>query len=291
MRLGHQTLSAYILLIPTVIPLIFFVALPSIGGLYLSFTNFQPLTGRADFIGVGNFEALFADRLFRITLGNTIAFTMMFVPLTLVLGLASALLLEKPFRGVGLVRLAFYLPTLTTGVVVAFMTALVLQPNTGWINVALRALGLPQLLWMSEPDSAMFVLVGAAVWKSFGWAMIIYLAGLTAIPNELYEAARIDGASRFQLLRHITIPLLRPVTLTVVVLLAIFSLQVFDIVAVLAEKWLPLESVTTMVHQIYLNAFKFNDGGFAAAMAGVLFLLTAIVSFANYRIVAREVKY
>ncbi len=291
MKLGHQTLSAYILLIPTILPLVFFVGVPIVGGLYLSLTNFQPLTGKAHFIGLANFEALFDDRLFHITLANTVVFTLLFVPLTLVLGLASALLLERTFRGVGLVRLAFYLPTLTTGVVVAFMTALVLQPNTGWLNVGLRALGLPQLLWMSEPDKAMFVLVGAAVWRSFGWAMIIYLAGLTAIPDELYEAARIDGAGRWQLIRHITLPLLRPVTLTVVVLLTIFSLQVFDIVAVLAEKWLPLESVTTMVHQIYLNAFKFNDGGFAAAMAGVLFVMIAAVSFVNYRIVARDVKY
>ena len=291
MKIGHQTLSAYVLLLPTILPLIFFVGIPIIGGLYLSLTNFQPLSGQADFIGLANFEALFGDRLFQITLGNTIAFTIMFVPLTLVLGLGSALLLERAFRGVGFVRLAFYLPTLTTGVVVAFMTALVLQPNTGWLNVLLRAIGLPQVLWMSEPENAMFVLVGAAVWKSFGWAMIIYLAGLTAIPEELYEAARIDGAGRWQLIRHITLPLLRPVTLTVLVLLAIFSLQVFDIVAVLAEKWLPLESVTTMVHQIYLNAFKFNDGGFAAAMAGVLFAMIAAVSFVNYRIVAKDVKY
>lgn len=100
-----------------------------------------------------------------------------------------------------------------------------------------------------------------------------------------------DGAGRVQLLRHITLPLLRPVTLTVVVLLSIFSLQVFDLVNVLADKWLPLESVTSVVHQIYLNAFRFNDGGAAAAMAVVLFVMIAGVSYLNFRIISKDVRY
>jgi ABC-type sugar transport system permease subunit len=289
-----QARIAYLFLLPSLLPTLVFLVAPMVVAAYLSFRDYDPLAGMSVFIGFENYtEALRVDFLFWIAVGNTLKFVVGFVPLNIALGLAAALVVNRRWRGIGLVRGGYYLPHLAAGVVVAFIWLWLFTPSYGLINIALEGLGLPPVGWMHDPDLAILIVIIAAAWQNFPGAMVIFLAGLQGVPEEIYAAAKVDGAGRLDLARHITLPLLRPVTFYLVVVGVVGALQVFDVVNVVTRspQGISSDHVTTLVHQIYLNGMFFNRMGYAAAEAMLLFVSILALTYVNFRVFRRDIEY
>ena len=281
---------AYILILPAVLPLLVFTVLPVFGALGLSFTRFDAFSATMTWIGPQNYTNALENELFRTTIRNTLQFTVGFVPLSMAVGFTAAMLLNRRFRGISFLRGAYYLPVLTSTIAMGIAWMWLFQPQVGLVSLVLKLLGITPKDWLNSPFTAMPAVIGVAVWKAFGGTMLIYLAGLQGIPETFYDAAKVDGCGRFQLLRHITWPLLRPVTFYLFIIGMIDSLQVFDLVMIMTEGG-PAFRTTTIVHQIYLNAFKFNQMGYASAMAVLLFFAIAVLTFFNWKFFSSSLEY
>jgi multiple sugar transport system permease protein len=263
-----------------VIGIFFFV--PVLAGFALSFTDFD-IYALADldnlrFVGFANYIELLQTPLFWKALGNTLYFVGVGVPLSIVVSLGAALLLNsklakfKPFF-----RVALFAPVVTTLVAVAIVWRYLLHTRSGLINYALESVGVAPVDWLGDPNWAMPAIILFAVWKNFGYNMIIFLAGLQSIPEELYEAARIDGASPWQQLRYVTLPALAPVVLLVSVLTMAGYFQLFAEPYVMTQGG-PLQSTVSVLYFMYEEGFKWWNLGFASAIAFLLFVLMFAVT-------------
>jgi ABC-type sugar transport system permease subunit len=272
------------------LPILIFSVAPMLSVFYYAFTDYSVFGVTTDWVGLGNFREVFTSELFGITVRNTLQFTLFSVPLKLALGFFIAILLNRKIFGISLVRSIYYLPGLTSAVAVAVVWIWLFDPRLGMANSLLGLLGIEGRNWLSDPTTAMWALIAVSVWSGFGSTMIIYLAGLQGIPDVYYEAARIDGASRWQLMRHITWPLLKPVTFYLFVTGVISAMQVFTLVLVMTQGG-PLDSTTTLVHQIYLNAIVFNRMGYASALSIVLFAIILVLTLINVKFFSEDVEY
>ncbi len=281
---------AYALILPAVLPLLVFTVLPVLGAIGLSFTNFDAFSATMRWAGSANYGQAFDNELFRITIRNTLQFTVGFVPLSLAVGFTAAMLLNRRIRGISFLRGAYYLPVLTSTIAMGIAWMWLFQPQVGLVSLVLKLIGVQPKDWLNSPFTAMQAVIGVAVWKAFGGTMLIYLAGLQGIPETYYDAAKVDGCGRWQMLRFITFPLLRPVTFYLFIIGMIDSLQVFDLVMIMTEGG-PAFRTTTIVHQIYLNAFKFNQMGYASAMAVLLFFAIAILTYFNWKFFSSSLEY
>ncbi len=281
---------AYALILPAVLPLLVFTVLPVLGAIGLSFTYFDAFSATMRSAGTANYSEAFDNELFRITIRNTVQFTLGFVPLSMAVGFTAAILLNRRIRGISFLRGAYYLPVLTSTIAMGIAWMWLFQPQVGLVSLVLKVIGVQPKDWLNSPFTAMPAVIGVAVWKAFGGTMLIYLAGLQGIPETYYDAAKVDGAGRWQLLRFITFPLLRPVTFYLFIIGMIDSLQVFDLVMIMTEGG-PAFRTTTIVHQIYLNAFKFNQMGYASAMAVLLFLAIAVLTYFNWKFFSSSLEY
>jgi multiple sugar transport system permease protein len=263
-----------------VIGIFFFV--PVLAGLALSFTDFD-IYALADlsnlrFIGLSNYIELLQTPLFWRALGNTLYFVGVGVPLSIAASLGAALLLNsKLARFKGFFRVALFAPVVTTLVAVAIVWRYLLHTRNGLLNYALASVGLGPIDWLGDPHWAMPAIILFAVWKNFGYNMIIFLAGLQSIPKDHYEAARIDGASAFQQLRHVTLPALAPVILLVSVLTMAGYFQLYAEPYVMTQGG-PLQSTVSVLYFMYEEGFKWWNLGFASAIAFVLFVLMFAVT-------------
>ena len=281
---------AYLILLPAMLPMLLFVVLPVIGAIGLSFTNFDAFRLNITWVGFANYvEALQSD-LFHTTVKNTFTYTVRYIPTVMLVGFMTAVLLNRRVRGISFVRGAYYLPVLTSTIAMGIAWMWLFQPQAGLISHIVRFFGGTPRDYLGSPETAMTAVIGVAVWKAFGSRMLIYLAGLQGIPESLYEAAKIDGAGRWHLLRHITWPLLKPVTFYLLITGVIGSLQVFGLIMIMTQGG-PAFRTTSIVHQIYLNAFKFNRMGFASAMAVLLFIGIAVLTYVNWRFFSSEIEY
>jgi len=250
---------------------------PALSALYLSFTDFTGVA-RPKWIGLANYLELTRDPVFRQALLNTIIYTLgVAVPSTL-LGLAIALLLNTTIFFRGLFRTLFFLPAVVSFVSIAVIWAYILNSQFGILNYGLSLLGIPKILWLDSTDWAMPSLIMIGIWKSIGYTTTIYLAGLQAIPQELHEAAKVDGARAIERFFDITWPLLLPVTVFVLLMTAIVGFQAFDQVLVLTSGG-PARATTTVVLETYKNAFEFLRMGYASAMAFALAVVIGLFSF------------
>ncbi len=281
---------AYALILPAVLPLLVFTVLPVLGAIGLSFTYFDAFSATMRSAGTANYSEAFDNELFRITIRNTVQFTLGFVPLSMAVGFTAAILLNRRIRGISFLRGAYYLPVLTSTIAMGIAWMWLFQPQVGLVSLVLKVIGVQPKDWLNSPFTAMPAVIGVAVWKAFGGTMLIYLAGLQGIPETYYDAAKVDGAGRWQLLRFITFPLLRPVTFYLFIIGMIDSLQVFDLVMIMTEGG-PAFRTTTIVHQIYLNAFKFNQMGYASAMAVLLFIAIAVLTYFNWKFFSSSLEY
>jgi ABC-type sugar transport system permease subunit len=280
----------YIFTAITLLPILVFSVIPMLSVFYFAFTDYSVFGKTTDWIGLANFREAFESELFLTTVKNTFRFTLFSVPVRLGIGFFVAVLLNRRLFGISLVRSIYYLPGLTSAVAIAVVWMWLFDPRLGMANVFLNLFGIASKNWLRDPATAMWAIIAVSVWSGFGVTMIIYLAGLQGMPDTYYEAAKIDGANRWQLLRYITWPLLRPVTFYLFVTGVIGAMQVFSLVLVMTQGG-PLDTTTTLVHQIYLNAMTFNRMGYASALSLVLFVMILILTLINLKFFSSDVEF
>ena len=277
--IGAARLAGWAFAGPALAVIALFFVIPVLAALALSLTDFDiyALADRDNlrFVGLGNYAQLLADPLFWKALGNTFYFVLVGVPLSIAASLGAALLLQsrlarfKPFF-----RTSFFAPVVSTVVAVAVIWRYLFHTRYGLVNWALSGLGIDPVDWLGDPHWAMPTIILFAVWKNFGYNMIIFSAGLQAIPEDLYEAARIDGAGAWAQLRHVTLPLLGPVLLLVGILTMAGYFQLFAEPYVMTQGG-PLESTVSVLYLMYEQGFKWWNLGNASAVAFILFVLMA----------------
>ncbi|MEV4798542.1 sugar ABC transporter permease [Nonomuraea sp. NPDC049421] len=280
--------SAYVFLMPGMVIFSVFTLAALIFAVYLTFHRWSIIEPDKPFVGLTNYRDMIHDERFVESVLNTVYFSGASVPLSMATGLLLALLLNLPLRLRGLFRAAFYLPVITPFVVSAILWKWLYNGDYGLFNYYLLQAHLidEPLLWLSDKNLAMPAVVLMSVWAGAGFSMVVYLAGLQAIPRELYEAARIDGAGPWQRLRYVTIPSLRPTTLFLLVMGIISSLQVFTQIFVMTNGG-PVNKTTTMVYYMYLWAFKYFDMGYASTLAFALFLMLLVFTALQLRLARR----
>ena len=283
--------TAWLFLTPALLVLGVFFFVPVLGALGLSLTDYD-LYALADirnlrFVGLHNYWELLQRPLFWTALGNTFYFVVVGVPLSIGASLGTALLLNSPLaRMKAFHRTVLFAPVVTTVVAVAVIWRYLFNTKYGLVNHALAVLGLNPVDWLGDPHWAMPTIIAFAVWKNFGYNMIILLAGLQAIAPELYEAARIDGASRWRQFRHITLPLLKPTMVLVTVLTVAGYFQLFAEPYVMTEGG-PLQSTMSVLYLMYDDGFKWWNFGVASAVAFALFGIILAVTVLLLRLARR----
>lgn len=285
-----STLNAYLYLVPTIVGLLVFSLGAIVASFYISFNNWQ-LVLPPVWVGLKNYTTLLQMPEFWQVLRNTVYYTVGYVPLAVTLPLFMALLVNQKLRGITFFRTTYFLPVVTSGVAIALVWGWMYNPSFGVINYLLETLfGIEGPRWLADPKWAMPSLIIIGVWQSVGYNMVIYLAGLQGIPQELYEAARIDGASRTRLFWHITVPLITPTAFFILVLSIIGSFQVWTITYLLTQGG-PANSTLTLAYYIYQQGFEWFHMGFAAALAYVLFAIVFVVTMIQFRLQKQWVFY
>ncbi len=277
----RRALVAYAFLAPSLIVFLIFRHGPALFSLLLAFFNWT-MVDQPYFVGLDNFVRLAQDAIFWKALGNTLRYTLFAVPPDIVIAMFLALLLNQKLLGLTIFRLAYFIPVVTATAIVDIVWQWLYQPN-GIINGALQSVGIPGRAWLSEPATVLPAIAMMSVWKHVGFNMLIFLAGLQAIPAELEEAARLDGASRWRVFWNITLPLMRPVIVLATILPPIGSLQVVDAAYVMTGGG-PFYASTTLVYYTYLKAFDQYQMGYGATVAFVLFLIILAVTLLQRRI-------
>jgi multiple sugar transport system permease protein len=287
-RAPARLLLPYVLIAPAVGVLFALSIYPLI---YSITVSLQQETANGVIWGLGNFARLFSDHFFLTALAHTFVYAVVALTCEFLLGLGLALLLNSQIRGRGLFRATLLVPMMLPPVVAAIIWRLMLNPNFGAINGTLKQIGIDteSLTWTASPGLAMLSVIAVDVWQWTPFVFLVLLAGLQAIPQEPYEAALIDGSSRWQTFRHVTLPLLKPAILIVLLLRTMDLLRVFDQIFILTEGG-PGFATETVSLYIYRTAFRFFDFGYAAAMSFVLLVLTNIVSVFYIKLLRNETR-
>lgn len=290
----RETLDAYSMLLPTILGVLIFFAFPLGSSLYLSFTNAR-LIGESNFVGLDNYIQVFQDRSFYSALRNTLIFSAAAMILSTVPALLIAIVLNERLRGQAFFRALFFIPVVASVVAVSLLWKYLLNFDFGFVNYALSLLGLPRVQWLTSPQWALLSAILVFAWKTVGYNMVIFLAGLQGISRQLYEASSIDGANRWQQFVKITVPMLSPTTFFVLVTTLINCLQIFDVPYALG--WTrsntagPADSMNTVVINLYREGFINFKMGYASSMAWILTLMILLITWAQFRMSNRWVNY
>ena len=274
---------------PSLVPLLLFTLGPMAASIGLSFLKWD-LLRPPTLVGFANFTNVLVDPDFQAAVGHTLFFIVGYLPLVYIGGLLLALALNQRVRGLSFFRAAYFLPVVTSWVVVALMWKWLLNPDSGMVNFALGLVGIKVPGWWTDPGWAMPSIILASAWKDLGFVMVILLAGLQSIPEDYYEAASVDGAGRWARFRRITLPLLTPSSFFVLVISLINSFQVFDQVWVMTGGG-PAGSSSVVVEQIVRHAFSYQQMGYASAMSWLLFAVILVVTVFQFRLQRRWVNY
>ncbi|MET7572811.1 sugar ABC transporter permease [Streptomyces sp. NPDC005492] len=284
-RARQERSTAWAFIAPSVVVILGLSVVPVVWSLLLSFRADDLVTpGR--WVGLDNYRALARDPNFRTAVGNTLLYAALYVPLSLVGGLALALALNRRIRLIGLYRTLVFIPFVVSATAQGVLFSFILDPEFGVANALLHHLGISAQGFLADPDQALYLLVLISLWSGVGFCVVVYLAALQDVPPELVEAARIDGAGRAQVLRHVTLPALTPVTVFLLLWQFITSLQVFDLIYV-TTKGGPLGSTTVIVYFVWQQAFQMFTAGYGAASAYVL-ALALLVAGGALRVVRRR---
>ena len=289
MRNKNQRLMAAVFIAPSLVPLVLFLLIPMSATFAISFTDWDLLTDPV-WLGADNYFELVASPTFWKTLANSLLFIGGYLPLVYFLGLLTALGLNARFRGSNFLRAAYFLPVITSWVVVSLLWKWILNPEGGVVNSALAVFGVVGPGWWTSPDWSMASVIIASVWKDTGYVMLLLLAGLQAIPPELKEAAAIDGATPRQILWNVTLPLLSPTTFFVLIISLINNFQVFDQIYLMTGGG-PEGSTSVLVEQIVTNAFSYGRMGYAAALSIILFSIILLITLIQIRLQKKWVNY
>jgi multiple sugar transport system permease protein len=267
---------------PAAVLIAVFGLLPVVWAVALSFQR-NDLQTPGTWVGLHNYRQLVHDPIFRDSVRHTVVYTLLFVPITLVLSLLAAAALNRRLRGMTLYRLAVFIPVVTSTIATGVIFTWLMDPDYGLINAGLEKVGLPPQMFFASPDQSLYAIVIMTVWGWVGFGALIFLAGLQGIPPDLIEAAQIDGCTRRKAFWLIQVPLLRPISGFLLVWLTINALQLFDEVYV-TTKGGPQHSSTVVVYYLYQQAFQFFHAGYAAAIAVVLFAAIALITVAQLRL-------
>jgi multiple sugar transport system permease protein len=279
-----QAATGAVFLLPNLVLVTLFLLVPLAMTFYYSFTSLDRF-GRSQYVGINNFADLLSDPHFRESMWNTLVFTFFTVPVPMVIGLALALLLNSVLPGRAVYRTAIFLPLVISGVATGVLGTFLFDENNGFVNRLLADLGFTGPHWQSQGSWAMTSIIVMTVWQRVGFAMIIYLAGLQGVSPELLEAAELDGASAWQRLRRITVPLLGPSTFFLLIMNIIYSFQVFDMVWAMTVGG-PGYSTTTALVDAYRQAFDDHGPGllgYGAAIGVVIYLITLLITGLQWR--------
>ena len=288
-RHGRRRIAPYVLLLPFYALFATFTLWPLLQNILISFQRVD-LT-RYTWIGLKNYQVLFADPVFLTAVRNTVVLSAGLVPLTVVLSLAIAVVATALPRGPrNFYRIAFYLPAVASATVISIVFLWILNPIYGLLNYAIGLVGIPPVAWLGNTDTALFSIMLVVLTFSVGVPVILFMAGLDAIPRDLYEAARIDGAGARQAFRSITLPLLRPTLAFVLITSTIASFQVFTVVQLLTQGG-PANATQTVVYGIYQTAFVDLNFGGAAAASVLLMMFGLGIALIQMRVVNRDIAY
>ena len=292
LRMMRKEWTAYLFLLPSLLQFAVLMVFPVIFSFYLSFHEWNILEPAKPFVGLDNYTRLLGDRRVRQAIFNTVYYTVVSVPATLFCDLLIALLLNNQIRGRGLFRAMYYLPGITSAVAVAVVWKWIFNGDFGLINYYLIELGLisEPIRWLTDPNLAMPSVIIVSIWGGVGGCMIIYLAGLQAIPEEIYDAAKVDGAGPIRTLFSITIPLLGPATFFLLITSIIAAFQQFGLPYLLTSGG-PVGRTTTIAYYLYTSAFKDFEMGYAAAMSYVLFAMIFVFTLLHMRFTYRDINY
>ncbi|UKS25370.1 sugar ABC transporter permease [Paenibacillus sp. HWE-109] len=292
MRQIREDLMGYAFVSPMVLGLVIFTLFPIIASFFLSFTDWNFVAGfsKTKFLGLDNFIKLIHDSVFLLSLKNNLIL-MVVVPVTLAISVALAVIIDKKIHLKDLLKVVFFIPYISSIVAVAIVFQVLFHPTYGPINQILMSWGMDNPpKWLADPDFALYCVMGLMVWVQIGYNMIIFMAGLQSIPNDLYEAADIDGASKWKQFYSITVPLLSPTTFFLLVTGIIGTFKVFDVISVLTGGG-PANSTTVVVYRLYETAFVNLQSGYASAMAVVLLIFVLLVTLLQWIGQRRWVNY
>jgi len=277
-----QDRIAYVFIAPFYILFLYFILMPIVEVMNYSFTDFNLFNGM-NYVGLKNYEKLLTDEIFLISIKNTMVYTICTIVPTMILGLLTAILLNMKMMNTKIARTFIFMPYTVSMVAVSMIWMLIYDPTFGLLNQFLQAIGIAPRLWLMDPHTSLASVIMMSVWKGIGYNMIVYLAGLQGISKDYYEAAEVDGARSWQKFTRITIPLLAPTTFFLFVTGIIQSFNVFEQVNVMTSGG-PVNSTTTLVHQIYLRAFTEFRMGYASAQAIILLLGVLVITMINIKL-------
>ncbi|HJD15382.1 carbohydrate ABC transporter permease [Enterococcus cecorum] len=271
-----ETLAGYAFLSPALIILGLFLFLPTLLSIYYAFTNYYVLTpDQTQFIGLDNFKRLFSDSAFITSLKNIAKFVVFIIPIQLGLALGLALLVNNKRKSTIFYKIAYFSPVVMSLVVVSVLWLVLLNPSSGLINSILNVFGIKSQPFLTSPKQAMYVIIAVSAWQGAGYQMLIFLAGLQNIPSEVYEAARIDGASKVQQFFNVTLPMLKPTSIMILTTTLIDAFKLVIQPMVMTQGG-PLNSTLTPVYYIYRSGFTDRMVGYASSIT-VVFGLIIIV--------------
>jgi multiple sugar transport system permease protein len=286
----RRYLVAFLFVLPALINFAVFRYIPILLAGQASLYDYSLLGGFADFVGLKNYQRALQDDLFWTSILVSLKYTLLKVPIQVALALLLAMFVSRAVRGMGFMRTTIFFPVVTSLVVGAMIWAMMYNKDLGLIQSLLGAFGIGHIGFLSSPELALPAIVLMMVWKEVGFSMIIFVAGLQAIPEMFYDAAAIDGAGRVQRFLHITWPLLAPVTLFVVVTQTISAMQVFVPIFVMTQGG-PFFATNAIVYYIYQNGFQYNDMGYASAMSFFVLVLLVGISYFQFKALKGNVEY
>ena len=287
-RMRHRsTLIGWSFILPNFLGFALFTLIPVIAAFVLAFMHWDAYNPPT-WAGIDNFVRLVGDDSFHVALGNTLLYALGHVPLTLALSLGLALLLNQKLRGIAFFRVAIFFPYITSLVAIAIVWNMLFDPTSGPINQFLHAIGIANPPgWTASTTWALPAVIITSVWRDMGYYMVLFLAGLQAIPNEYYEAASMDGAGRWRKFWNVTLPSLRPTTFLVLVLLSVSSFKVFDLIFVMTQGG-PGRATLVLSQLIYQDGIINGQFGYSSAISLVLFVIVLIVTVFQFRIQQRR---
>lgn len=279
-----------IFLLPSLLGLLVFKIGAMLYSLYISFTDWN-LFAKPNFVGLQNYIDILNDKDVYLALKNTLYFIVGYLPLVIIVSLSIALLLNKKLKGVKVYRGIFFLSVITSWVAISMIWKGMLNPEFGIINSILGVFGIGGPAWLQDPKYVMPAIIMTSVWKDAGFLAVIFLGGLQGIPRDYYEAAEVDGVSRWKKFIKITLPLLSPTTFYILILSVINSFQIFDQVLIMTSGEPTAELVPVMVTQIYRYSFQYQQMGYATALSWILFGIIILVTIAQNILQKRWVHY
>ncbi|WP_258881573.1 carbohydrate ABC transporter permease [Paenibacillus sp. sptzw28] len=283
-------ITGFLFVLPAFILLLVFVFIPMAKAFYYSFNDYMLVSGSKTFVGLKNYADLLQDTKFLNSIKHTFYFAVIVIPVQTAIALGLALLVKPQFKYTGFFRTAFFVPVVISTAVAGTVFKLIYNRDFGLLNVLIGAVGIPKISLLSNADIAMNGVIILGIWKAAGFFMIVYLAGLNNIPQDLYESARVDGASKLQQFFYITLPLLKRTTAFIIIMTTIDAIKLSGIVFVLTSGG-PNSSTETIVYFIYKTAFDQMQMGYASAAAFILFFMILIISVIQMLFLRSKVNY